>query len=202
MELLERLAMHGVAGELRFVARDAHTDDGLAALVAAARAVDLLVIATPVYIDALPWLVTRALEAIAADRRDASAPPLTVVLLTNCGFPEAWHAAVSRTIAALFARDAHALWAGALQLGGGEVLQGRALAEAGGLVRHLANALDAAAEALACGDRLTDGTIAAFQQPLMPVPLYMAAGDAGWIWAAAKAGAVGDLLRKPAVGHR
>jgi hypothetical protein len=147
-----------------------------------------------VYIDCLPSLVTRALETINADRAaDPSPPPLTVVLIANCGFPEARHAAVARTVVALFARQAQAHWAGALQLGGGEVLQGRALADVGGVVRRLPPLFDEAAAALAAGNPLSDRTIEQFQAPLMPVPLYLAAGNVGWIWTAAKEGTLGEL---------
>lgn len=68
-EILARLKARGIATTTRWVQHDAHSAHGLAALAADARTHDLLVIATPLYIDSLPSLVTRALEAIAADRR-------------------------------------------------------------------------------------------------------------------------------------
>ncbi|MBY0492225.1 MAG: NAD(P)H-dependent oxidoreductase [Gemmatimonadaceae bacterium] len=198
MELLERLALQGVNGRIAHVHRDANDPRSLATLVASVRSVDLLVLATPVYIDALPWLMTRALEAIADDRRGLfDPPPLAVAMIANCGFPEARHCAVARTIGALFARDALATWAGALQLGGGELMHGRALPEAGHLLARLAPALDRAARALAAGDRLGDDEILAFQDPLVPRLAYTAVDGAGWLWTAAHEGAVLRLWERP-----
>jgi len=107
-------------------------------LVAEVRRHELLVIASPIRIDALPALVTRTLEAILADRECVDeAPPLTVLLLLDCGFPESRHASVAATIGVLFARRVRARWAGALQVGAGAVIHGRPLAEAGhGSVRR------------------------------------------------------------------
>lgn len=199
LELLERLAMHGLDGDVRFVQRDAHSTTGLRDLVAAVRTHELLIIATPVYIDSVPSLVTRAMEAIADDRRrDPAAPPLTVAMLLNCGFPEARHAAVARTIGALFARAVGARWAGALQLGGGGAIAGRPLTDVGPAGAHLAAALDETATSLADGRAIPASSMAAFQQPLMSTTLYMAAGDAGWLWTAAHEGSITKLWQRPA----
>jgi len=197
-EMLARLKARGIATTTRWVQHDAHSAHGLAALVADARTHDLLVIATPLYIDSLPSLVTRALEAIAADRRSlASPPPLTVALIVNCGFPEARHCSVAAAICALFARATGARWAGALQLGGGGAVGGRSLSEAGSVVRHLPAALDEACAMLANGRAIPLKSMATFRQPLMPTTLYMAAGDAGWLWTAAHEGALMKLWRRP-----
>ena len=197
-EMLARLEARGIATTTRWVQHDAHSAHGLAALAADARTHDLLVIATPLYIDSLPSLVTRALEAISADRQSlASPPPLTVALIVNCGFPEARHCSVATAICALFARATGARWAGALQLGGGGTVGGRSLSETGGVVRHLPAALDKACAMLADGRAIPPESLAAFRQALMPTTLYMAAGDAGWLWTAAHEGALMKLWRRP-----
>lgn len=198
-ELLTRLERAGVSTTVHWVQRDAHSTAGLAALTADVRAHDLLVISAPLYIDSLPSLVTRALEAVAADRRAlAEPPPLTVAAIINCGFPEARHGSVASAICALFAREAGARWAGALQLGGGGALDGRSLEGAGGLAQHLPAAMDAAAESLSTGRALPAASLAAFRRPLMPTALYIAAADAGWLWSAAHEGALTRLWRRPA----
>jgi multimeric flavodoxin WrbA len=197
-ELLARLEARGLATSTRWVQHDAHSAHGLAALTAAARTHDLLVIATPLYIDTLPSLVIRSLEAIAADRRSlASAPPLTVAMILNCGFPEARHCSVASAIGALFARETGARWAGALQLGGGGVLGGRPLREAGNVVRHLIDALDKACAMLIDGRAIPPASMAAFRQPLIPTTLYMAMGNAGWLWTTAHERALTKLWRRP-----
>lgn len=197
-ELLARLEARGIATTTRWVQHDAHSAHGLAALTAAVRSHDLLVVATPLYIDALPSLVTRSLEAIAADRQSlASAPPLTVAMIVNCGFPEARHCSVASAIGALFARTTGARWAGALQLGGGGTVGGRSLREAGSVVRHLSDALDMACAILADGRAIPPESMATFRQPLMPTALYMAAGNAGWLWTTAHEGALTKLWSRP-----
>ncbi len=196
--LLDGLAAHGVPASTRYVQRDAHSPEGLARLVAEVRAHDLLVLASPVYFDAYPSLVTRAMEAIAADRgARAEPPPLTVAALLNCGFPEAHHAAVARNIAALFARQVGARPPGALQLGGGGALHGRPLREAGHMVAHVRAAIAQAAEALARGRAIPPEARDAVARPLMPLLLYMAAGDAGWLWTAAHERTLTKLWAKP-----
>ena len=197
--LMERLALHGVGAQLSHVHRDAHDAAGLARLAAAVREVDLLVLATPVYVDSLPSLLTAALEAIADDRRRTPTPrPLMVTMLVNCGFPEARQASVARTIGALFARDAQACWAGALQLGEGGMIDGRAIDGTNPLLDRLSPLLDDAAESLARGERLTDAAVQGFQEPLMPRLAYAIAADTGWLWTAAHASAVTRLWQRPA----
>ncbi|MDH4097982.1 MAG: flavodoxin family protein [Nitrospira sp.] len=197
-EMLARLAARGLATTTRWVQHDAHSAHGLAALTAAARTHDLLVVATPLYIDTLPSLVTRSLEAIAVNRQSlVSAPPLTVAMIVNCGFPEARHCSVASAIGALFARTTGARWAGALQLGGGGVVGGRPLQEAGSVVKHLPGALDKACAMLADGRAIPPESMAAFRQPLMPTTLYIAAGNAGWLWTTAHERELMKLWRRP-----
>lgn len=197
--LASGLGQRGVEVETRYVVRVTHSQEMLQEFVQELRACDLLLVASPVYIDALPALVTKAFEAIADDRADAATrSPLTVAMLLNCGFPESRHAAVARTIGALFAQQIGARWAGALQLGGGGVVHGQPLDKAGGVVRHVPPLLDEAAASLASGRAIAPQTIESFGRQLMPTALYMAAGDAGWIWTASHEGALTKLWHRPA----
>lgn len=196
--LVAGLTVRGVTVETHYVQRDAHSPAGLARLVTAVAAADLLLVATPLYFDSLPALVLAALEAILTAREAAPArPSLAVAGLLNSGFPEAHHSSVAVAQLALFTRAAGARWAGALQLGGGGVINGQPLAQAGHVVQHLLPALEKTAGALAHGDAIPITARETFRQPLMPVPLYMAAGDAGWLWTAAHAGALTRLWAKP-----
>lgn len=198
--LMGQLGLRGVETHVQFVQRVAHSTESLNAFVQELRTYDLLVIASPVYIDALPALVTGTMEAIAADRmRLDDAPPLTVAMVLNCGFPEARHASVARTIGALFARAIGARWAGAMQLGTGGVINGRPLSEVGHLAQQLPPLLEEAAAALAQGQAIPPETREAFREQLMPTGLYMAAGDAAFLWTAAHEGALTRMWERPAV---
>jgi hypothetical protein len=198
-ELLQSLAARGVETEVRFVSRVTHSATTLAKFVAEVRTHQLLIVASPIYIDALPALVTKALEAIATDRTTSGElPELTVAMILNCGFPEARHASVARTIGALFARKAKARWAGALQLGCGGMINGRSLGQVGHLAAHLPTLLSAAAASLAEGRSISPETRDEFREPLMPTALYVLAGDAGWLWTSLHEGALTRLWQRPA----
>jgi NAD(P)H-dependent FMN reductase len=198
VELMERLAMRGIEGRTRHVHKHAHEAHGIADLLQELRESDLLLVATPLYVDALPYLLTQVLEAVVSDRRAQPRPrPLAVAMIINCGFPEARHAAVARTIGGLFARDALATWSGALQLGEGGAIAGRALDELGKMSRPLAWAFDEVARALAEGDAIPDSAIRRVQQPLIPQRVYTAAADLGWLWSAAHEGVLTSLWERP-----
>ena len=72
---------------------------------------DLFIVVTPLYVDSLPYLVTRSLEIIAGRerRRDQQ-----FAALINCGFPEAAHCRTALAILECFARRAGFHWAGGL----------------------------------------------------------------------------------------
>lgn len=197
--LMERLALRGVEGDVRLVARETHSPDTLAQFVRDLRTHQLLIIASPVYIDALPALVTRTLEAIVADRATLdNPPPLTIAMVLNCGFPESRHTSVARTIGALFARTAKARWAGALQLGGGALIHGEQMDSISRLAAHLAPLLDDAASFLAEGRAIPPETREEFREQLISSSLYVAAGDVAWLWTARHQGALTKLWERPA----
>jgi hypothetical protein len=70
--------------------------EGEAALLSAVDRADLLILAFPLYVDALPYLLTRALEMIARSRMNtAQRRPLRLVAISNNGFPESYPRIVS-----------------------------------------------------------------------------------------------------------
>ena len=113
---------------------------------------DLVLLAFPLYIDALPYLTTLALELLAC--RPMSGKGLAV--LVNSGFPEARQNHLAAAMCARFAAGAGMAWAGSLAMGAGEALSsGEPLAPRHGVGRppvgHVIKALDLSAEALAAG---------------------------------------------------
>jgi len=84
--LCARLAERGVATTVLFVGRSpaSHADRQLLAALADA---NLFVLATPVYVDSLPYLVTRTLEYVSQSAPKWRAP-CAFAALTNCGFPQ------------------------------------------------------------------------------------------------------------------
>lgn len=174
------------------------TGTGAATLAAAVARADLFVLVSPLYVDCLPYLVTHALESLAARRRDLVLErPCAYAAILNCGFPEAGQCRTAIDIARTFARVAKFAWAGGLSLGEGGVLGGKPLADAGPLLRHVRSALDEAARALADGWPIPDTAVAQMARPIVPPALYTMLGDFGWKRQARRNGVRRQLDAKP-----
>jgi hypothetical protein len=157
---------------------------------------DLLVLASPIYIDSLPYPVVHAFEALARHRA-RSARACRFAAIVNCGFPEATHCAVALRMCSVFARRARFSWCGGLALGGGEALQGRELEEAGGMARDVRRALDLAAAALREGGAVPEEARALMARPLIPAFAYRLLGEVGWRRRAKALGTETPLAARP-----
>lgn len=199
--LLDRLAEGDVTTSIVRVSH-ARRDDAERRLLEEVDASDLFVLSAPLYVDALPYLVTRALERIAARRAERSDPPPgRFAAILNCGFPESRHTRTALDIARAFARRAGLEWAGGLGLGGGEAIGGRPLASVGRMGRNASRALDLAADALLEGRSIPLEAVDRMAKPLVPGRLYTAIAGRRWRRAAARHG-VGDRLdARPLVGE-
>lgn len=164
-------------------------------LLAAVNGSDLFMLATPLYVDSLPYLVTRALEIVAAGRERR--PNQRFAALINCGFPEAEQCRTALAILECFARRTGFIWAGGLALGGGASIDGRPLARLGGMARSLRAALDQAADALVQGEPVPRSAVAQLAKPMMPAALYTAIANVGWRWQAARHGVHRHLKERP-----
>ncbi len=196
--LAGRLQAYGTATTTMHVARSLRTPARTGELLQAVDRADLFVLAFPLYVDSLPTLVTQALERIAAQRQ--AGPPrgaAPFLAIANCGFPEAHHNATALAICRQFAAAAGFTWAGGLALGAGGAVSGRPLSEAGGMVRHVAAALDQAATALAAGQPVPAEAVALMSRPLMSPRLYTLMGDMGWRLQARQHGALRRLGDRP-----
>ena len=185
--LAQRLQECGIATTTMHVARVLRTEERTAALLAAVGAADVVILAFPLYVDCLPYLVTKALERIAAHRlgsygtAEADATRPMFLAIANCGFPEAAHNATALAICEQFAEAAGFAWAGGLALGEGGAISGRPLAEVGGMARNVLSALDLVAEALAAGRPAPAEAVQLMARPFIPATAYMLMGDLGWL---------------------
>ena len=129
--------------------------EGEAALVSSIDRAGLILLVFPLYADALPYLVTKALAVIAAHRQaGGSQSPQRLVAIVNSGFPETHQNSVALAICQEFASQTGITWAGGLALGGGGIVAGQPLTatkRSGPSVKHVVRALDLTAEALAAG---------------------------------------------------
>lgn len=200
--LLAQLAKHGFAGTTYYVHQVLRTRQHLQELLSAVDQADLLILACPLYVDSLPYLVTNTLELLAAHRQaQHTAAPCQLVALLNCGFPEAQHNDTALAICRQFANQAHFSWRGGLALGQGGTINGRPLPQLGGMVRHLMRALDLAAGALAQGQPIPAEAVALMAKPLMPNFFYTLMANLGWRMQARQQGAGGHLQDQPFVEH-
>ena len=180
--LLEHLAERGIHTETQHVARALRTEARTQELLHAVDHADLVILAFPLYVDSLPYLVIEALERIAAHRQAQPSPTQAAFLaIANCGFPEVQHNEMALAICEQFAAAAGLRWAGGLALGGGGAINGQPLAKAGGMVHNVVAALNLAAAALAEGEPVPAEAIALMARPFIPARAYMLMGDLGWL---------------------
>lgn len=191
--LLERLKSRGATIEFRLLYKSLASDEGLADLLVCVARAELIVLSTPLYVDSLPSRVIRTLEYLAekADLRGKS-----LLAIVQCGFPEALHNRTALAICRQFASEREMVWVGGLALGMGEIIHGKPLLEAGGMVRKVVAALDLTAEELAEGRPVPDEAVALMAKPFVPIWLYAFMGNRGWK-KQAKGGAAKKLRDKP-----
>ena len=199
--LLARLAEGGMDTEVLHVSRTQRPEKEQH-LLQAVDGADLFVLSTPLYVDALPYLVTRCAERIAAHRtatpeRSEARSAVPFLALVNCGFPEWEHNRTALEICRVFARQAGFAWMGGLGYGGGEAIKGRPLEELGGQTRSLRRGLDLAAEALLAGRTVPEEAQALLARPVVPSRLYTAIGTIGWLRAARRHGTLRRLRDRP-----
>jgi hypothetical protein len=126
-------------------------DPDLRRLASALQEVDVVALATPLYVDSLPGPVTRALEVLARQRAGLGRPGPRFLAIVNSGFPESVHNDTALAICRLFAAETGLDWIGGLALGGGGMLAGKPLAEQGGRTARVVRSLALTADAIARG---------------------------------------------------
>lgn len=182
--LMAELTRAGIETELvraiSFVKDGRRAEEALATL----RAGELLIIAAPLYVDALPALATRALERLYASLNDQPHEIRQVVGLLNCGYPEANHNRSAMRLLRAFAHQAGLTWAGGLAMGAGELLHGRPLTTARFLLRAQIRALASAGTALAAGQGVPIAASQAMAAPVTPAFLFRWLAALRWAWQA------------------
>jgi NAD(P)H-dependent FMN reductase len=203
--LLKRLGDCGWETELLTLRAGLNRQDCEVALLAPVDRAGLILLAFPLYVDALPYLVTKALAVIAAHRQ-ATADPSSkrLVAIVNSGFPETHQNAVALAICEEFAAQSGIVWAGGLALGGGGMIGGRPLTEtkrSGPAVKHVIQALDLTAAALSDGLPVPAQALKLMAKnpfPFVPFALwrwiYMRFGSKGFEQEAARNGIGRDRL--------
>ncbi|MGD0974213.1 MAG: NAD(P)H-dependent oxidoreductase [Candidatus Korobacteraceae bacterium] len=149
--LLERLKQNGWETQSSTLRAGLRREEEQAKLLTAVDTANLLILAFPLYIDSLPFLMTKALQVITKHRlENPNRLPQSVVAISNNGFIEAHQNNVALAICHQFAKQSQIAWAGALAMGAGEALSsGQPLRPP--LARYAIKALSITADALSKG---------------------------------------------------
>jgi hypothetical protein len=195
--LFEQLAARGVETETIQVYPAFSSAERTRAALMKLDSADLVVLASPLYVDSLPAPLTAALETVAAHREEVPTRA-RFAAIANCGFPEAAHNATALAICAEFARQSGLSWAGALALGGGEgIVHGIPLDQLDGRAIPLKTSLEMTAEALVVGQAVPQAAVDLMAKPIIPAWLYLLSGAYGWRQRARPYGMAGNLKRRP-----
>jgi len=157
------------------------SDEGRNDLVDAVNQADILVFASPLYIDCLPAPVIAVLEMI-RDRRMVSQPPWRqrLIALVNSGFPEPEQNATALAIYRQFAKEAEFGWAGGLAFAPGAVINGKPLGDAGFAARNARKSLEIAAGALVRGEPVPSGAAKLADKPLASTWMFLLNANRSW----------------------
>ena len=175
--LLNHLADRGAEAVVVY----AHQVEGdLADVRLALHDCDLLVLASPLYFDALPSQVVSLLSRIAGWRESLVSPrPMGFAAILNCGTPDAHQADAAVAMCGLAARAARLAWRGGIAVGEGDAIRGRDPKSLG--TERVTAALELAAEALATGGAVPLDAQRLAAMPLMPEGRYALLNNAGWL---------------------
>lgn len=86
---------------------------------------DHLMVISPLYVDSLPWGLTKSLEEILKNKSRLMLHKKSISAIINCGFPEPEHNLLALDICRCFAQKAGMRWIGAVMIGNGEEVRGR-----------------------------------------------------------------------------
>lgn len=191
--MLEGLRSRGWEVGERYACRDVTTSEGLTDLLAEMERSDLSILSFPTYVDSPPAAVMRVMETMHGRIKRGGA----LLAMANCGFIGSGNNTSSLSICRLFARDIGWEWRGGLSLGGGNVLAGRALQDAGGVARNVRRALDQAVSALAEGKAVPQGAIDLMGRNIVPTLLYNITANRAWDRAARKNNVLDRIRDRP-----
>jgi NAD(P)H-dependent FMN reductase len=192
--LLAQLSARGWETGGQHLHRAIRTAERWEALLGEVAAADVVVLTSPLYVDALPSGATEALERLA---RPESPKPQRFAAVLNSGFPEAQQSEIALAICRQFACEVGSAWLGGLALGGGPAIDGKDLERLGRVTRNVRRALELTAAALASDQMIPDTAVALMAKPLLPTWAYLTLGNWGWKRQARQHGARQRLQNKP-----
>jgi len=208
--LLDCLAQRGWSTESLTLRASLNRPEGESELLSAVERASLVLLAFPLYVDALPHLMTKALTVIAAHRSTTGeTAPQRLIAIVNSGFPETHQNSLALAICREFAEQSGFQWAGGLAYGAGGMIGGQPLTQPqrqGAPVKNVIAALEMTANSLAEGLPIPADVMKLITKNRIPFALwsrlYVLMGARGFKKVAAKNGvSQADLLAQPYAAH-
>jgi multimeric flavodoxin WrbA len=179
--LLYLLEEKGLTTRKEMINQSLCSPEKQAAMLEAVDDSDLIILASPLYVDSLHSQMIKSLELIAQhEKSKPNKTQKTIAAISNCGFPEASQNNVALTVCRIFASQVGFVWAGGLAMGGGGMIHGVPLHKAGGQARNQIKALKLAADALEKGESIPNEALLSMAKLGIPQSLYTWMGNRGW----------------------
>lgn len=149
---------------------------------------DLLVLASPLYFDALPSQVVTLLQRVGAWRRALlTAPPMSFAAMLNCGTPDAHQADAAIAMCGLAAREALLHWCGGMAFGEGDAIG----------PERVTGAIEIAASGLLQGAAIPLAAQKLAATPMIPEGRYALLRNASWLLLAQRNKALLRIADRP-----
>jgi multimeric flavodoxin WrbA len=161
------------------------------------RATELVIFASPVYVDSLPFPVVRFMERAYARAGPGSMAGKHFLGLANLAFSEKVQGEAAIRIMHEFSLDMGFAWAGGLILPQGAMIDGRRLDDLGGTARRVKDALQLTAEAIMSGNDTPREAKEMLAKPMAPPWFYNLMSNRCFKKRAAKNGARSKLYDRP-----
>jgi hypothetical protein len=180
--MLKQLNAGGYGGETIHLHPLVTSEDGLRKLASAIADPDIIIFASPLYIDSIPAPVIAGMEYL-KKTRSVTKPvkDQRLFALVNGGFPEPSQSATALKIYQQFAKESGFIWAGGLAYASGEAgIRRKPIESLGFMGRNVRKSLDSAAAALAEAKPVPDSAVALSAKPLILVWMVMLIGNRFW----------------------
>jgi multimeric flavodoxin WrbA len=155
--LVDKLEEKGLVSEEAFVTHLVNSREGTEKLLKSVDNADIIVLATPLYVDSLPSPTIKAMELI-HEHQKAMFPTKSqmLVAIINSGFPEKEQMDIALKIIRNFTQASNFKWGGGIRVGWGMALNSEPLNGKKGMTRKLTAGLSLAAVNLSEGQPMSE----------------------------------------------
>jgi len=159
---------------------------------------NLIILASPLYVDSLPSFVIKTLELIYQQvKKENRGKEIKFLAIINSGFPESSQNQIALDICRHFTQKADMVWLGGLALGSGMFLGGKDIGKMGWFVRNIKKSLDETAVALNQGMPIPESAIALMQKAIFGKKIFQWLANLGFKQRAKRNGLKNEVYRRP-----